>query len=163
LEFPYMAARRTSGKKKPPDRAPVLMDCWRAVIEELGGGEKLVVGGKSMGGRFASMIAAALEQEGAPVKGVVCLGYPFRAPGKPIGDRIDHLKAIKTPVLICQGTRDPFGGKDDVKGYRLPKSVRVHWLEDGNHDFTPRKASGHTAESNMAEAVKATAAFLRKL
>jgi predicted alpha/beta-hydrolase family hydrolase len=94
---------------------------------------------------------------------VVCLGYPFRAPGKPVGDRIDHLKTIKTPVLICQGTRDPFGGRDDVKGYRLPKSVRVHWLEDGNHDFAPRKSSGRTAPQNIAEAAAATAAFLGKL
>ena len=167
FEFPYMAARRTSGTKKPPDRAPVLMDCWRAVIDDLGRdklvGGGLVLGGKSMGGRFASMIAATLEREGAPVRGVVCLGYPFRAPGKPVGDRIDHLKAIKTPVLICQGTRDPFGGREDVAAYRLPKPVRVHWLEDGNHDFTPRKASGRTGAENIAEAVAATAAFLRKL
>ena len=162
FEFPYMAARRSSGKKKPPDRAPILMDCWRAVIDEFGQ-DKLVVGGKSMGGRFASMIAAALEQEGGPVRGVVCLGYPFRAPGKPVGNRIDHLKAIKTPVLICQGTRDPFGGRDDVKGYRLPNTVRVQWLEDGNHDFAPRKSSGRTAPQNIAEAVAATAAFLGKL
>jgi predicted alpha/beta-hydrolase family hydrolase len=162
FEFPYMARRRTEGSKRPPDRAPVLLETWRTVIAKLGR-ENLVIGGKSMGGRMASMIAAVLETEKTPVCGLICLGYPFHAPGKPGRTRLDHLKALKTPTLICQGTRDPFGTKEQVPSYPLPRSMRVHWLEDGEHNFKPRKASGLTEEQNLTSALDAVAAFLKNI
>ena len=157
FEFAYMADRRQGGKKRPPDRQPVLEAAWEAVIEQLGP-EKLVIGGKSMGGRMASLVA---DRTG--VAGLICLGYPFHPPGKPEKLRTEHLETLKTPALICQGTRDPFGTKEQVARYPLAKSIQLHWAEDGNHDLVPRKASGRTKEQNWAEAAAAMAAFMAAL
>jgi len=163
FEFPYMAARRATGVKKPPDRAPVLLDAWRAVVREIGGAD-LVIGGKSMGGRIASMVAAEMEDAGTGVRGLVCLGYPFHAPGKPANaDRLRHLAGLRTPTLICQGTRDTLGGYDDVRDYALSPAIQVHWLDDGDHGFKPRKASGLTEEGNWGSAMDAIAAFAGRL
>jgi predicted alpha/beta-hydrolase family hydrolase len=139
------------------DREPVLRDTWLQVVDMLGR-ERLVVGGKSMGGRIASLVADEAE-----VAGLVCLGYPFHPTGKPDQLRVAHLKNIETPTLILQGTRDPFGSREEVESYRLSSRVAVQWLEDGNHDFAPRKASGRTAEQNWAEAIAAVAAFVESL
>jgi hypothetical protein len=158
FEFPYMARRRSEGTKKPPDRAPVLLQTWREVIDRLGR-DRLIVGGKSMGGRIASMIAATLEQEGTPVSGVACLGYPFHPPGKPERLRTEHLETIKTPTLILQGERDPFGKRDEVEAYGLSDAVQLHWLADGDHGFKPRKASGRTEADNIEEAVAVLVEF----
>ena len=158
FEFPYMQARRTEGKRKGPDRPQALMDHWRAVIGEVGRPERLVIGGKSMGGRIASMIADA-----AGVKGLVCLGYPFHPPGKPERIRTAHLATLRTPTLIVQGTRDSMGNADDVAGYGLSKRIKVLWMEAGDHSFKPTKASGRTNEQAMAEAIAAAAAFAKKL
>lgn len=154
FEFPYMAARRTTGKRPGPNPGRVLEAAWREVIEDLGA-EGLVIGGKSMGGRIASMVA-----EEAGVAGVVCFGYPFHPPGKPDRLRTAHLEAIRTPVLILQGERDPFGRREEVAGYALSEQVRVHWLADGDHGLKPRKASGRTEAENLAEAVAEAARFV---
>lgn len=154
FEFPYMATYRQTGQKRPPDREPVLRETWMQVVALLGH-QRLVIGGKSMGGRIASMVA-----DEAKVSGLVCLGYPLHPTGKPDRLRVEHLRTIQTPTLVLQGTRDPFGNREEVKGYPLSTAVRVHWLEDGNHDFTPRKASGRTTEGNWAEAIAAVAAFV---
>jgi hypothetical protein len=153
-----MAGRRDTGKKRPPDRQPVLLDTWRAVVAELGARKHLVIGGKSMGGRMASLIA---DEVGAA--GLVCLGYPFHAPGKPDKPRTEHLADLKTPTLIVQGTRDPFGTRDDVAGYTLSKKIEFHWSEDGDHNLKPRKASGRTEEQNWAEAIEAVAKWVKTL
>lgn len=157
FEFPYMAKRRLSGKRGPPDKLPVLMETWRHVIETVGR-ERLVIGGKSMGGRIASMVA-----EDARVNGLICLGYPFHPAGKPEQLRVEHLQAITTPTLIVQGTRDPFGSRAEVAGYRLSPAIEIHWLEDGDHDFKPRKASGRTQEDLWAEAAGSMEGFLRRI
>lgn len=164
FEFPYMAERRATGKKRPPNRAPVLLETWRQVIEHLGP-DNLVIGGKSMGGRMASMIARDLEDEGTPVTGLVCLGYPFHPPGKPdkAEERLAHLLDIETPTLILQGTRDTFGDQDHVPALPLPPSVKVAWLEDGDHGFKPRKKSGRTEQQNWDQALDAMDAFARAL
>ena len=155
FEFPYMQRRRADGGKRPPDKQPVLLDCWRQVIADLGPG-RLVVGGKSMGGRMASLVA-----DEAGVAGLLCFGYPFHPPGKPDNLRIDHLRQLATPALILQGTRDPFGRADEVATYPLDPGIAFHWAEDGNHDLAPRKRSGRTAEQNLAEALTAADGFLR--
>ena len=155
FEFPYMAARRDDGKKRPPDRAPKLLDCWREVIEQAGGAGKVYVGGKSMGGRMASMIATELD-----VKGVVCLGYPFHPPGKPEKLRTEHFAEISSPVLICQGERDAFGKKEEVLEMELPSSFQLLWLKDGDHNLKPRKLSGLTEEQNWLSAVEGIKDFL---
>ena len=130
FEFPYMAARRTSGKRGAPDRQPVLLDTWRRVIEEHGGGGKVCIGGKSMGGRMASMIADEMN-----VRALICFGYPFHPPGKPEQLRTAHLASLRTPALILQGTRDPFGTREEVAGYHLSPSIRVQWIEKGDHSL----------------------------
>lgn len=162
FEFPYMARRREDGKRRPPDRQPVLIETWRAVVETLGR-DDLVVGGKSMGGRMASILAAELEDEGRPLAGLVALGYPFHPPGKPDRLRIDHLRALRTPSLFLQGERDPFGRRDEVGDYPLSDAIRLHWLADGDHGFKPRKASGRTEAQNWSEAIEAIATFARTL
>jgi len=162
FEFPYMAKRRAEGTKKPPDRAPVLLQSWRDMIDRLDR-ERLVVGGKSMGGRIASMVAAALETEGAPVRGVACLGYPFHPPGKPERLRTEHLETIKTPTLVLQGERDPFGRREEVEGYALSAAIHLHWLPDGDHGLKPRKASGHSEAENLTDAIAALARFVAAL
>ena len=110
FEFPYMRRRRETGKGGAPDPGPALMQSWRDTIEKLGGGKRLVIGGKSLGGRIASMIA---DETG--VRGLVCLGYPFHPPGKPERTRTRHLEHLRTPALILQGTRDTFGKPEELR------------------------------------------------
>jgi len=158
FEFPYMAERRQNGIKKPPDRGPVLIDAWQVAIKALGA-EKLVIGGKSLGGRIASMVA-----DGMGVRGLVCLGYPFHAPGKETDPlRVRHLNNLNTPTLICQGTRDPFGGRDEVVSYRLSPAVRVAWVEDGDHGFKPRKKLGLSERDNWDRAIATVVSFVMAL
>jgi predicted alpha/beta-hydrolase family hydrolase len=157
FEFPYMASYHKTGKRQPPDREAVLRETWLRVVEMLGK-DHLVIGGKSMGGRIASLVA-----DEAKVAGLVCLGYPFHPTGKPDRLRIEHLKAIATPVLICQGTRDSFGSSTEVAGYHLSPSIRIQWLEDGDHSFKPRKSSGRTEQQNWKEAIGEIASFVAGL
>ena len=157
FEFPYMVKRRGDGKRRPPDRAPVLIETYLKVSAELGP-DNLIVGGKSMGGRIASMVA---DEVG--VAGLVCLGYPFHPPGKPEKLRNEHLETLKTPALILQGERDTFGNREEVGAYTLSRSIRVDFLPDGDHDLKPRKASGRTREDNWRSAIEAVQAFSRAL
>ena len=156
FEFPYMAARRRGEKRGAPDREAVLLQSWRDVAAELGGGEKLVIGGKSMGGRMATMVADELH-----VRGLLCLGYPFHPPNQPQKTRTAHLAALRTPTLIVQGTRDMFGSRENVAAYDLAPSIRFEWLEDGDHSFKPRAASGFTEKQHLAQAVAVAGAFVR--
>lgn len=156
FEFPYMAERRKSGRKKPPDREPALRQAWLDMIAALKP-ERLIIGGKSLGGRMASLIA-----DEAKVAGLVCLGYPFHPTGQPDRLRVEHLARLKTPTLILQGERDPFGNRDEVAGYTLSKSIKFHWLTDGDHSFKPRKSSGRTEKENWDEAVEEVAQFVSK-
>ena len=158
FEFPYMQRRRSTGRRGGPDRPPVLAATWRQAIEQLGGAAPLVIGGKSMGGRIASMVADELG-----VRGLLCMGYPFHPPGKPERLRTAHLLDLQTPSLILQGTRDPFGTRDEVPQFGLSAAIRLHWLEDGDHSFKPRVRSGRTLASNLAEAMDAAAAFVSEL
>ena len=112
FEFPYMAERRETGKKRPPDRQPKLLTSWRQIYEGAGFTGKAFIGGKSMGGRMASLIADELSPAG-----LICLGYPFYAPGKPDKPRTEHLESLKTPALILQGERDAMGNREAVEGY----------------------------------------------
>lgn len=157
FEFPYMAARRTGGPRRLPDPAPVLLESWRAVIGRLGAKE-LIIGGKSLGGRMASLLADELA-----VAGLVCLGYPFHPPDRPETLRTEHLKTLQTPTLIVQGERDPFGSRAEVAGYRLSPTIRLHWLKDGDHGFRPRSESGLSERDNWQNGIAAVAAFIADL
>jgi hypothetical protein len=178
FEFGYMAARRVSGERKPPPRAETLRGEYLAAIDSLYkdgarnasgkivGGKSagpLIIGGKSMGGRVASMIADAAFVEGR-IAGLLCLGYPFHPVGKPEQLRTAHLADLKTPTLIVQGTRDPFGTPEEVATYRLSKAIEILWLEDGDHDLKPRrKISGFTAADHLRRMAERVATWSRGL
>lgn len=157
FEFPYMALRRQTGKKRPPDRAAVLQETWQHVAGEIGSAG-LVMAGKSMGGRVASMVADSVG-----CAALICLGYPFHPAGRPEKLRVEHLSELQTPTLFLQGERDAFGNQVEVEGYQLSSSIRVKWLADGDHSFKPRKASGRTEQQNWAEAVGSIDQFLVEL
>jgi len=159
FEFPYMRRRRLTGKKSPPDRAPVLMQAWRDIIKHFGP-QNLIIGGKSMGGRIASMVAAEIRDREIMPAGLVCLGYPFHPAGKPDQLRVDHLHDLKVPTLFCQGTRDTLGHLDDVAKYTLPDTIKFCWLTDGDHSFKPRKKSGITEQTNWRTAITSIIRFV---
>jgi predicted alpha/beta-hydrolase family hydrolase len=93
-------------------------------------------------------------------RGLVCLGYPFHPPGDPSRLRTAHLADLRTPALIVQGTRDPFGTREDVAGYTLSGAIRIAWLEAGDHSFKPPARSGRTEAQNVEEAIAAVAGFV---
>lgn len=152
FEFAYMAARR-EGLRRPNPRADTVLDEYRAVIEQVRSETDAVpaIGGKSFGGRVASMVADEQFAAGG-IRGLVCLGYPFHPMGKPEQLRTAHLAELATPTLICQGERDIMGSREEVAGYRLSPAITVSWAPDGDHDLKPRKASGHTLAENLAAA-----------
>jgi predicted alpha/beta-hydrolase family hydrolase len=158
FEFPYMGEQRRTGARRPPDRQPRLIAAWHETLDRLADGglgpERLLIGGKSLGGRMASLVA--LER---PVAGLVCLGYPFHPPGRPEQTRVEHLRELQVPTLICQGTRDPFGLSQEVAGYGLSAAIRLVWIEDGEHSLKPGKSSNRTWEQNFIQAADALAEF----
>ena len=157
FEFPYMAKRRLDGKRRGPDTQKVLLTTWRDVIADLAGKTPLFIGGKSMGGRMASLVADEPD-----VTGVICLGYPFHPPGKPDNLRTEHLETMPRPILIVQGERDTFGRREEVAAYALAPTIQLVWVPDGDHSFKPRKKSGYTEAENLQHAVDATVAFIAK-
>ncbi|OMH32152.1 multifunctional CCA addition/repair protein [Motiliproteus sp. MSK22-1] len=177
FEFPYMLKTRETGKRRPPDRAPKLLEAFESQVKELldskqnsnpsqGGVNKpdikLVIGGKSMGGRFASLLAAE-QGKHLGIDGVICLGFPFHPQGKPERYRGEHLHSIQIPTLIIQGERDSFGTREEVESYPTSPDVCYQFLEDGDHSFKPRKASGFTEQQHISSAVEAMAEFIKKL
>ena len=159
FEFPYMQERRNSGKKRPPNSKSILIETWKEVIS-LVDTKEFYIGGKSMGGRIASLLADEIKP-----KGLICLGFPFHAPGKDPKDRIHHLEKLKTRTLICQGTRDSMGGQAEVESYQkngqLSNGIQIHWLEDGDHSFSPRKKSGFSLDQHIASVCDAIAIFMQ--
>ncbi len=162
FEFGYMAARR-QGQRKPPPRAESLMPEYVAAAEALGAPGPLIIGGKSMGGRVASMVADELYGQGK-IAGLLCLGYPFHPPGKPAQLRTAHLLALETPALIVQGTRDEFGTYEEVGAYKLSNRIELLWLEDGDHDLRPRRSiSGYSAADHMRTMARAVRAWVERI
>jgi predicted alpha/beta-hydrolase family hydrolase len=162
FEFPFMAARRTTGKRAPAPRADKLTDDYRAAIAAVRAarpGERLFIGGKSLGGRVASLIANEVFAAGE-ISGLICLGYPFHPPKKPEKLRTAHLEVVGCPALIIQGTRDPLGSRDEVAGYAIDERIQLIWLEDGDHDLRPRKMSGETFEGHLEAAAAAINTFV---
>jgi len=160
FEFAYMAARR-EGTRRPNPRAEAVLDEYRAVVTQLRAETDATpaIGGKSFGGRVASMVADELYASG-DIRGLVCLGYPFHPMGRPEKVRTGHLAELAAPTLICQGERDVMGTREEVAGYALSPTIAVSWAPDGDHDLKPRKASGYTFADNLAVAADAVAAFL---
>jgi len=159
FEFPYMAGRRSGGGKRPPNPQAQLLECWRQVYAEVRArvNGPLAIGGKSMGGRMASLLADELGADA-----LVCLGYPFYAAGKPEKPRVAHLADLRTPTLIVQGERDALGNRQAVEAYALASAIRVEWLAAADHDLKPLKASGFSHEQHLQQAAQGVAAFLTR-
>lgn len=156
FEFPYMQNRRLTGKRQPPNRQPVLLAHFLEVIQSLNvPAHRLVIGGKSMGGRMASMVATEID-----VAGVAVMGYPFHPLGKPDKLRIDHFCALNGPLLICQGERDKMGSRLEVDSYPLTDHVVLEWFDDGDHDLKPRKSTGLTEKGQRQKAIERVSRFI---
>ncbi|MEB3263041.1 MAG: alpha/beta fold hydrolase [Synechococcus sp.] len=165
FEFPYMARARETGRRQGPDRMPVLQEAFRAQVrlERLAFPERpVVVAGKSMGGRVASQVVDELAASGDACR-CLCLGYPFHPPGKPQQLRIEHLSAQRSPTLILQGERDPFGRPEEVATYELSPQVQLQWIPYGDHSFKPTRRSGLSEAENLAAAVAWSDGFLQEL
>ena len=165
FEFGYMARMRCTGRRQGPDRMPLLLEAFRQQVQlekAANPNRRLVVGGKSMGGRVASLLVDGLAGS-AELCGCLCLGYPFHPPGKPKNLRTEHLAELATPTLILQGERDPFGRRDEVESYALSPQVRVQWIPGGDHSFKPNKRDGRTEAQNWEMAVALADAFLQEL
>lgn len=159
FEFPYMAQRRATGGRRPPNPQQLLLDTWREVYQQVRPlvAGTLAIGGKSMGGRMASLVADELQADA-----LVCLGYPFYAVGKPEKPRVEHLAALQTRTLIVQGERDALGNRETVEGYQLSPAIELCWLQTGDHDLKPLKVSGFSHEQHLETAAARVAAFLRQ-
>jgi uncharacterized protein len=158
FDFPYIAAGR-----KVPDKAPVLEQCWSDAIVAARtefGGLALVIGGKSMGGRIASHVAAQGE---AGLAGLVFLGYPLHPPGKPDQRRDAHLPRIEQPMLFVQGTRDAFGTSSQIAAL-LPslQHATLHEVAGGDHSFHVSKHPGVQTDV-MKDIMDAVAKWIGKL
>ena len=161
FEFPYMQKRRQDGKKRPPDREPVLLEYFSGVIDrvraELGSGSLILVGGKSMGGRMASILASRRDD----IDGVICFGYPFHPPGKLDRWRTAHFRDLNCPILVLQGTRDPFGKPDELADHQQElEAIDLRWVEGGNHDFQTLKSQPQTQSELIAQAARETRIFV---
>ncbi|MFA0016464.1 alpha/beta fold hydrolase [Vibrio lentus] len=157
FNFPYMIKRAEDGKRRPPDRAPKLLEAYQEIIEQVDA-DKLVIGGKSMGGRMASHLS-----ELDKVAAMACLGFPFHPPGKPEKYKGEHLAELAKPCLILQGERDTFGKREEFADFDLSDSIRVEFIPDGDHSFKPRKSSGYTEQQNIALTVEKLSAFIKEV
>jgi predicted alpha/beta-hydrolase family hydrolase len=159
FNFDYMQRAVREQRRFPPDRPNKLLEKWQQVIETYND-QPLVIGGKYMGMRMASMLIA-----GNPgvAKGLVCLGYPFHPPGRPEVLRVDHLGQISVPTLVGQGERDALGNRETVEGMGFPDNFKFEWLPDGDHSFKPRVKSGLTEAQNLGQAANAVIGFLSGL
>lgn len=167
FEFPFMAQRRTTGKRRPPDRAPVLLRQWHEAIEAIRLREKeaeqLWIGGRSLGGRTASMLLTP-EQRPEAVSGALVFGYPFHPPRRPEQWRTDHFADLERPLWIAQGERDPFGKRGEIENRMpFPGPVHLEWVTDGDHELMPTRRSGLDPDRILATAAEQARAFARAM
>jgi predicted alpha/beta-hydrolase family hydrolase len=158
FNFYYMQQQLQTGKRRPPDRQPKLLARYNEVLDELALEAPFFIGGKSMGGRMATILASERD-----VSGVVVFGYPFHALGKPEKVRVDHFPQLTCPVLVCQGERDTMGSALDVAQYRLAPKMDIEWFADGDHDLKPRKSSGYCHEQHLQAAIKRVSQFIHEI
>ena len=161
FEFPYMARQSLTGRRTFPDKLSVLLDAYRSVVEAVNKEiqQPLLIGGKSMGGRIASLVANSLYNDDL-IQGVVCLGYPFHPLKRPDQLRTEHLGSFSAPMLIVQGERDPMGGREEVDNYVLSDQIQIRWIADGDHSLSPRKRSGFTVKQNLDQAIRCVDVFM---
>ena len=161
FEFPYMARQSLTGRRTFPDKLSVLLDAYRSVVEAVNKEiqQPLLICGKSMGGRIASLVANSLYNDDL-IQGVVCLGYPFHPLKRPDQLRTEHLGSFSAPMLIVQGERDPMGGREEVDNYVLSDQIQIRWIADGDHSLSPRKRSGFTVKQNLDQAIRCVDVFM---
>lgn len=164
FDFPY----RTSGKKAP-DRPAVLEAATREAAAELArrtglAPERLVLGGRSMGGRYCSLVVGDAGDP-VPSLGLLLLGYPLHPAGKPERLRTEHFPRLDLPVLLVSGTRDALAPRASLEreAEAIPGPVTHHWLESGDHGFRPLKRSGRTHEELLAEAAEVSVEWVEAL
>lgn len=157
FNFTYMQRSEDEGKRRPPERLPKLSADFISAIANVTDDLPLFIGGKSMGGRVASML-----QEQQKIRGCLCYGYPFHPPGKPDKLRTEHLLEDGKPVLILQGERDPFGTRAESERYPLHPRVTRVYVSDGEHSYKPRKAAGISLAQNMDFAAQQSVEFIKE-
>ena len=164
FNFPYRDAGRNA-----PDRPAVLLDATRAAVAELARRTKLpvpqlVIGGRSMGGRYCSLVAGA-DEDPVAVRGLLLLGYPLHAAGKPEKVRDDHFRRLTVPTLFVSGTRDSLAAKPDLQrsARKAKGTVSWCWLDSADHGFKPLKSSGRTLDDTLATAAEASVAWVQQL
>jgi len=188
FNFPYMDKRLLDGKKYPPNRMPILVDCYQEIVQyflnnkaeltidfELAKSIKLTnhvksdnkknnmpifIGGKSMGGRVAATLTAQNIKIAKQIKGVVCIGYPFHPQKKPENLRLTPLQSTTNSMLILQGERDALGDKSEIENYDLPNLCKVIYFSDGDHDLKPRIKSGFTHQHHIKIATNEIVRFI---
>jgi predicted alpha/beta-hydrolase family hydrolase len=164
FEYPYRSAGR-----RAPDRPPVLEAATRAAAAELAARvslppARLVLGGRSMGGRYCSMVVAA-EDDPVPALGLLLLGYPLHPAGKPERRRDDHFPRLRCPVLFVSGTRDALAPRDGLTeaAAGVAGPVTFHWLETADHGFRPLKASGSTTADVLRDVADTSVTWVKSL
>lgn len=157
FNFGYMQKAIDEARRRPPTKIEGLQAEYLSVFNQISANTCLPVwiGGKSMGGRVASMIA-----NDSDCAGVLCFGYPFHPPGKPEKLRVTHLETLAKPMLVVQGERDTFGNSNDIASYQLPSNIHIHMLTDGDHSLKPRKSSGISYDSHIQAATDSAVKFM---
>lgn len=163
FEFAYMARRRLDGKRRPPPPVAALKPEFIAAVtacrsQAASAAQPLLIGGKSMGGRIATLIAPSLFASGA-ICGVICLGYPFHPARKPQSLRTAHLVDYAVPTFVIQGERDALGSRAEVAGYQLSPTIAFSWAIDGDHDLKPRTGKDVSHQKNLEAAANEIALF----
>lgn len=159
FEFPYMQQRRLDAVRRPPNKTAVLHHEWRRVYQEVRQkvAGPIVLAGKSMGGRMASMLADELKP-----CALVCFGYPFYPARKPEKPRTEHLLDLQTPTLVVQGERDALGCQEEVQHYLLAPSIQIEWMALADHDLKPLKRSGRTQDEYVLQAAHCAVDFIKQ-
>ncbi len=167
FNYPYRDAGR-----RAPDRPNVLLDATRTAAADLSrltglAPERIVVGGRSMGGRYCSLAVGDEQDPLGPLGalGLLLLGYPLHPAGKPEKLRVEHLKRITIPTLFVSGTRDALGAQPELRkaARRVKGRVAWHWIESGDHGFKPLRSSGLSVEDVLADMAQASAAWVASL
>ncbi len=163
FDFPYMQRAKAENKRRPPDRADKLLASFNDALSSAMQGLPLFIGGKSMGGRMASMLVAKSDSEMvASVGGIIAFGYPFHPPAKKDKLRVAHFGDINVPFCVIQGERDTFGKQDELSLLADTSPAVIHWLADGDHSLVPRKRSGISQEQNWQQAADIAVAFIKE-
>lgn len=158
FNFEYMDKAIALGRKQPPQKADKLIAYYSEVLQQTDPVLPLFIGGKSMGGRMASLLAC--EQN---VKGVIAFGYPFHPPGKHDKLRTAHFSQLRAPLFVIQGERDTFGNREFVSALTLPDTVHLDWISHGDHSLVPTKRSGLTSDQNWQHAASIAVAHINEV